>query len=482
MKTKIIFSILLCLFLMSNHLCVAQNNSPHDTTTTVLNGKQFYVHKVIKNETLSGIARDYNVTVREITDVNPRLANGLKAGSTIYIPVRAIKNDGLSKNDKSIDSTKNKSFDPSKETFGVALLLPFNFPSYGETINSDALEYFFDASWNANTVSSLEFYEGIIMSLDSLKKHGLHLELYTYALPDDSAETVKLLDNPDLKKMNLIIGPVFNRYINMVASFAKANKIPLAYPFSNQTLVDDNPYVSMAIPSNTTQVKLMAKYILDNFGNDNILILSTNNSKEKELDSIYTKVLEKPWENSGNKHTIKHLNFYEGGLEKRSVLDTGGKNIIIVNTQDEAVVSEIISKLNALAPDYEIILIGVPKWENYETLDIDYLQNLDFHWFTSTFINQDDSLVKIFKNEYQYKYRNDPSVFVFKGYDIMTYFGSAFLRYGNKFESKLSEFNMKGLSTNFNFKKSGEQNGYENEFINIVKYDDFQLKKADEKY
>lgn len=467
---------------MSNHMCIAQNNTPHDTTTTILNGKQFYVHKVIKNETLSGIARDYNLTVREITDANPRLVNGLKAGSTIYIPVKAIKNDSRSHGDKPIDTTKNKSFDPSKETFEVALLLPLNFPSYGESINSDALESFFEASWNANTLSSLEFYEGIIMSMDSLKKHGLHIELYTYTLPDDSAETVKFLDNPNLKKMNLIIGPVFNRYINKVASFAKANKIPLAYPFSNQTLIDDNPYVSTAIPSNTTQVKLMAKYILDTYGNDNILILSTNNSKEKELDSIYTKVLEKQWENSGNKHTIKHLNFYEGGLEKRSVLDTGGKNIIIVNTQDEAVVSEMISKLNTLAPDFEIVLIGVPKWETYETLDIDYLQNLDFHWFTSTFINQDDSLVKIFKNEYQYKYRNDPSIFVFKGYDIMTYFGNAFLRYGNKFESKISEFKMKGLSTNFNFKKTGEQNGYENEFINIVKYNDFQLKKADEKY
>jgi LysM repeat protein len=483
MKIKIIYILLIYLIISGGNLCFAQTNNPIDTTTKVINGKTFYVHKVLKNETLYGLAHDYNVTVKEITEANPRVANGLKAGNNIYIPFKFHKNDALSHGDKNADTAKDKPFDPSKETFQVALLLPLNFPVYGEKISSDTSDTFFDKTWNANTVSSLEFYEGVLFSLDSLKKHGLHLELNTYSVKDDSLEVMKLLEKPEMKKMNLIIGPLFNQYANKVAGFAKTNKIPLIYPFTNNSsLTENNPYVFTAIPCNTTQVKLMANYVSENFGNDNLLILSTNNSKEKEIDSIYTKVLEKPWENSGNKHVVKHVNFYDGGLEKKNNLDTGGKNIFIVNTQEEAVVSEMISKLNTLAPDYEILLIGIPKWESYETLDIDYLQNLDFHWFTSTFINQDDSAVKIFREVYRDKYRNEPSVFVFKGYDIMTYFGNAFLRYGNKFDSKLTEFKMNGLSTNFNFKKTGELNGFENEFINIVKYEDFQLKKVLEKY
>ena len=176
----------------------------------------------------------------------------LKAGKTIYIPVKAIKKDGISNGDKSVDTIKCKPFDPSKETFHIALLLPFNFPSPYET---DSLERFFDNPWSVNTISSLEFYEGIILALDSLKKHGLHLELHTFICPDDSAETAKMLDNPDLKKMNLIIGSIFNRYINRVANFAKTNKIPLLYPFANPALTENNPYVSAAVPCNNTDRK-----------------------------------------------------------------------------------------------------------------------------------------------------------------------------------------------------------------------------------
>src|SRR5665213_3862161 len=209
MKSKIIPSIIFCIFFICNHLSFAQIITPKDTTTAVINGKLFYVHKVIKNESLYGIARDYNITVKEITDANPKIGNGLKAGRILYIPIKAVKNPSNPPTDKFVDTSKNKSFVPTKESFEVGLLLPFNFPSREEM---DSVETFFDKSWNANTISSLEFYEGVIMALDSLKKKGLHLDLHTYNISDDSLETVKLLDNADLKKMNLIIGPIFNSH------------------------------------------------------------------------------------------------------------------------------------------------------------------------------------------------------------------------------------------------------------------------------
>ena len=215
---------------------------------------------------------------------------------------------------------------------------------------------------------------------------------------------------------------------------------------------------------------------------DNIIILHTNSAKEKEIDSIYTDIIEKPWANSGNKHTVKHININGKDLDiiKKS-LDTAGENIIVVNTADEAIAVELIGRLNAFRADYDITLMGIPKWENYETLDIENLQNLDFHWYTTVFINQADSGVKTFSDNFFNKYHYDPSIYSMKGYDIMNYFGNAFLRFGAvRFDYKLTEFKMKGLSTNFDFKKSGETNGLENQYVHVVKYNDFQVKKANE--
>ena len=107
--------------------------------------------------------------------------------------------------------------------------------------------------------------------------------------------------------------------------------------------------------------------------------------------------------------------------------------------------------------------------------------NLNFHWFTTTFINQDDTLIKTFNDNFFLKYHYEPTIYTLKGYDIMNYFGTAFMKFnGVKFDNKLIEFKMKGLSTNFDFKKTNDTHGMENQYIHIVKYDDFQVKKVNE--
>src|ERR1017187_1932080 len=473
---KIFLVVFVMILLMNNSN--AQTNA-HTDSVKVINGKEYYNHKIQKGETLSELAKEYHVTIKEIEDSNTKLGKNLKAGKSLYIPKKARFTKPI---ETPPDTAKPKPIKPSNETMNVALVMHLNFPVNNEDDTIKDKPIFFLEKENAGTNSSLEFYEGVMTGMDSLNGLGIHLNLYTYSIPDDSLEAIKFFSNPELKKMNLIIEDVFSPYIEKVASFAKGNKIPMIYPFSNVSLLDENPYVAMLSPSLNTQYKSMAKFVSEHYRFDNILILQSNTAKEKEIDSIYTEIIEKPWANSGNKHTVKHINIYEKDLEiiKKS-LDTAGKNIIIVNTQNEALAGDLISKLNAFRADYDITLIGIPKWENYETLDIDYLQNLDFHWFTTVFINQDDTLIKTFNDNFFHKYHYEPSIYSFKGYDIINYFGNAFFRFNSiKFDSKIIDFKMKGLSTNFDFRKANEAHGLENQYIHIVKYDDFKLKKVNE--
>ena len=61
----------------------AQNNEP----VTVIDGKQYYVHKVNKGETLWGLSKTYNVSVDDLVAANPEAAAGLRADAVINIPV-----------------------------------------------------------------------------------------------------------------------------------------------------------------------------------------------------------------------------------------------------------------------------------------------------------------------------------------------------------------------------------------------------------
>ncbi|PIE83781.1 MAG: hypothetical protein CSA07_05160 [Bacteroidia bacterium] len=58
-----------------------------DAPRVVVDGREYWVHTVVKEETLYAISRTYNVPLATIVSQNPDLYNGLKAGQKIRIPV-----------------------------------------------------------------------------------------------------------------------------------------------------------------------------------------------------------------------------------------------------------------------------------------------------------------------------------------------------------------------------------------------------------
>ena len=53
----------------------------------IVNGEEYFTHKVKRKETLYGISKQYNVTVEDINKANPEIINGLKKGQIIKVPV-----------------------------------------------------------------------------------------------------------------------------------------------------------------------------------------------------------------------------------------------------------------------------------------------------------------------------------------------------------------------------------------------------------
>ena len=51
-----------------------------------IGGRIFYMHKVLKGQTLYSISKAYGVSVESIQQANPSLSDGLKAGAILYIP------------------------------------------------------------------------------------------------------------------------------------------------------------------------------------------------------------------------------------------------------------------------------------------------------------------------------------------------------------------------------------------------------------
>ena len=85
MKFKIL---ILCVFgLLLTGSTLAQDYSAQKSQETmVVNGEKFYVHQVVKGNTLYNISKAYNVPTNAITHLNPDLSEGLKLGMQLKIP------------------------------------------------------------------------------------------------------------------------------------------------------------------------------------------------------------------------------------------------------------------------------------------------------------------------------------------------------------------------------------------------------------
>ena len=61
------------------------------SSLNVFSQEKYTQHAVAKGETISGIAKHYNIKTNEIYELNPYARNGIKFKSLLLIPIRAKK-------------------------------------------------------------------------------------------------------------------------------------------------------------------------------------------------------------------------------------------------------------------------------------------------------------------------------------------------------------------------------------------------------
>ncbi|HLC82300.1 MAG TPA: ABC transporter substrate-binding protein, partial [Bacteroidia bacterium] len=364
-----------------------------------------------------------------------------------------------------------------KEEYNIAFFLPFQ-AEEASAIDLDKIIKG-DAQFSNKTNVALQFYEGAMMAIDSLKKLNLHAKIFVYDVDDkDSLSIDNILKKPELASMDLMIGPLYGSGFIPVANFAKEHSIAIVSPFTQiNKILFANPYVSKVSPSVTMQVEQMAHFVVDSFKTQNIILV--NNSNPKELSFFNT------FKNTANEDLLKagmttadsvRIGFGLGNTQ--SMLSTTKVNVIVLPSNNQSYVTEFISSMNTLKDKYKIVLFGLQNWMNYDNLDFDYLNNLSLHVPSNTFVDyQNPSTINFVKN-YRLKYKTDPEIYVFQGFDISYSFVSLLQKEGTGFLKTLGENKFQGFGSNYSFSQFPADSGFENKFVYILKYKDYQLLKA----
>lgn len=461
-----------------NEVKAAQTTPPVATTSTPLKPNCRDMHKVARKETIFSISRLYGITEAELITANPELrTEKLKKGKFLCIPyAKDTKTETPADNMPAVVPTDDQLFSESKKetrkisTIKAAVMLPFMTDGKG---NRD------------EQTRMVEYYEGFLMAVNSLKEKGVSIDLYAYDIHNNSSSIQTILNRSELKSMDIIFGPAYPDQVKPVAEFAKNNNIRLVIPFTSKgNEVFNNPAIYQI---NTPQSYLYSEvyeHFTRKFTTANVIFLDAEDGDKDKADFI-----------KGLKEELKSKHIPFTGLKGEHItpeslkgamnhnmdnvfIPTSGTNVALIKLLPQLIVA---SRDN---PDYRMQLFGYPEWQTYTHDHLASFYELDTYFYSSFYTNNLFPEAVQFSSDYRKWYSKDMlnsfPKYGMLGFDTGYFFLKGLSQYGNKLEEKLDKVAVTPIQTGFKFERVNNWGGFINRKVFFVHFTkDFELIKLD---
>ncbi len=464
---------------------------------------KFYRHKVLQGETLFSISQRYNVPVREIRKANKMSFWGIKAGEYILIP----KDIGFIA-DKQKEHTKfpadtvyfrqpvsdipdyldviadpaclEFNYSQHGRPYNVALFLPLflerNFPRItndGISVTNQQRLPVVSPEILPATIPYLEFYQGALIAVDSLKKLGLSINLHIWDTERNNSRIREIIHSNEFKDIDLIVGPFFTEEIAIVSDFARQRNLPVISPVSTRhEIIENNPYLYQVTPSIVSELEHGAGF-LSNFPYSNFVIIHNNEPDEIIRVQRLTKNLDRNLliKDSLNKPLIREVLYDENIVANLGkVLVKENENFVIIVSNDQGLISDLLNRLNIFSKSYPLRVLGMFEWQSFTNLDVEFFHNIQFHYAAPFYINFNSPEVKQFLWSFRNRFKSEPGNYGFLGFDIFYYFLSALKSFGTDFKNCLPHLKVNLTQSNFNFRRINDTGGFENQGFSVIRY------------
>ncbi|WP_294557480.1 LysM peptidoglycan-binding domain-containing protein [uncultured Bacteroides sp.] len=427
------------------------------------------MHKVKRKETIFSVSREYGISEQELIAANPELKKGMKKGQFLCIPYPAATTaQPTQKEDPyAIPPSNSELFRKSKETpkamstIKAAIVLPFQ-----------------------EDKRMVEYYEGFLMAVDSLKRTGTSLDLYVYDSGKDVSTLNTILAKSEMKKMDVIFGPMHQNQIKPLSDFAEKNDIRLVIPFSQKgEEVFNNPAVYQI---NTPQSYLYSEvyeHFIRQFPNAHVIFIEPTIADKEKADFI-----------SGLKQELKSKGVSMQTVNESATKETlkaalrnDKENIFIPTSSTNVLLIKALPQLTLLVrdnPEQNIHLFGYPEWQIYTKDHLDSFFELDVYFYSSFYTNTLFPAAVQFTNNYHKWYSKDLTSkfpnYAMLGFDTGFFFLKGLSRYGSELENNLPKMNLTPIQTGFKFQRVNNWGGFINKKVFFIRFTkNFELVKLD---
>ncbi len=398
-------------------------------------------HRVLSGETLYSISRIYNVTIDQITDLNPEIkTNGLKKDMLLIIP-----------NNR---NTSQPAINISPETNLLSQMVANN----AGVIKIGLLLPFIDIQQNQKA-RFVEYYEGFLLAVEDMKKRRYSIDLYAFDIRkgNNTKKLESLLETAEMKSLDMIIGGVTEQEIRIISEFTKEYGIEYAIPFpvrSESTVTNPDAFHSNVSPS--ILYPKIAEIFTNKFGDCNIIILENGSANDNDKQD-YVNILKKRLSSLGiPNQTLSIDNALSNNLQV--AFSSSKKNIIVPASSSLMTLGKIIPAIRSNVNDesfFDVSLFGYPDWQTYTVQYLDDFFKYDTYIFSSFFVDNNDFRTRQFTERFQKWYGksmiNSYPKYGILGYDTGLYFITALAKGQGKMKGNIPASDVPSLQSAFYF-------------------------------
>ncbi len=411
------------------------------------------LHQVKKGETVESVAELYGITEQQLRLANPDIKkNKLKKGKFIIIPP---KEEPAFIDIETPVVQEPEPVDPRIETIRMAVLLPLE-------ENSDKGK------------KMIEFYQGMLMAVDSIKKEGTNVEVFAYHSGKGEEEIRAVLQKEEMSTMNVIFGPADQAQIPALTEYCADRSIRLVLPFSAPSVnLVGRPLIYQATANSGLLQTEMADVMAANSENRNFIILSTSNPDERGRNAI--NALRNALNDKGI--TIQQMPLDGDDFAYESALNQFHENVIIPDNTSIKTLNVFFAKMKTFVdehPQYKISMLGYPEWQTYTKSLLPQFYAFNTYIYTAYYRNPLLDRTSIFERTFMNNFHRPMQAtfprFGMMGFDLAYYFLHALGAYGNAMEGHLAELMYQPFQHPFQFRQDAEGDGFVNHAVMFVHY------------
>ena len=418
-------------------------------------------------EDLDVIAEQYGVTVEDIIKANNLKGRKLSKRQKLVIPYPG----------EEIVQTQKETTEEKPEVPSETEIVSADTTTITESQEAVVLQ---DAKVNATIMlpltndegepnrNNMDFYSGALLAIYDLAEEGVNCNLNVYDLMDKNAQ----FSTETIKGSDIVIGPVSAGDLTKVFFSAPGSKAVIS-PLDPRAerLVKEHPEMIHVPTPHVAQYKDLVKWMEEDFREgDKVVMITEKGARQSNITLPVKEALDSS--------SLSYSPFSYSILEGRDVtepltalMSTAGANRIIVASESEAFVNDVVRNLNLLIyNNLEIVLYAPSKVRGFETIEVENFHNTTMHVSLGYHIDYDSPEVKAFLKKYRALYNTEPTQFAFQGYDIARYFMELSAKYGDSWKEHLCDSSKEMLQSNFSFIKQGT-GGYTNNGIRRIVYE-----------